>query len=92
MTSLTILVIGLAVGSFLIASSCLFLVRCECTVIAKVGRRLFIVALLTLGGVGMAAALARHEGLAPLGLLAGLLIVAMLWESPAASTDQQSIS
>ncbi len=90
MTSLTLAAIVLAIGSFLIAGSCLFLVHCQCQVLAKVGRRLFVAALLALGGVGLLAALACHEGLAPLGLLAGLLIVAMLWDSPAPQLEQQS--
>jgi hypothetical protein len=47
------------------------------------GRCLFIVVLLALGGTGLVAAVMQAEGLAPLGLLAGLLVVAMLWESPA---------
>jgi len=46
------------------------------------GRRLFVATLVTLGGSGLVAACARAEGLASLGLLAGLLLVAMLWESP----------
>jgi hypothetical protein len=50
---------------------------------ASWGRCLFIVVLLALGGTGLVAAFLQAEGLAPLGLLAGLLVVAMLWESPA---------
>jgi hypothetical protein len=46
------------------------------------GRRLFITTLLSLGAAGLVAALHYAEGLVPLGLLAGLLVVAMLWESP----------
>ncbi len=88
MISLSLAAIGLAIGSFLIAGSCLFLVHCKCQVLAKVGRRLFVAALLALGVVGLLAALAQHEGLAPLGLLAGLLIVAMLWEAPVRELEQ----
>jgi hypothetical protein len=54
------------------------------------GRCLFIVTLLVLGGAALLAAMNRAEGLAPLGLLCGLLIVGMLWETPvsvAAGTD-----
>jgi len=50
---------------------------------ARWGRRLFVVTLLCLGGMALFAAFARADGLAPLGLLSGLLIVGMLWESPA---------
>jgi hypothetical protein len=46
------------------------------------GRRLFIGILLTLGGTGFVAAFQHAAGLVPLGLLAGLLLVAMLWEGP----------
>ena len=49
---------------------------------ARWGRRLFVVTLLILGGMALIAALMRADGLAPLGLLSGLLIVGMLWESP----------
>ena len=48
------------------------------------GQRLFIVTLLSLGGMALFAALVHADGLAPLGLLSGLLIVGMLWEGGAA--------
>ena len=51
--------------------------------VARWGRRLFVLVLLGLGGTALAAAVVRAEGLAPLGLVAGLLVVGMLWESPA---------
>ena len=53
----------------------------------SLGRQLFIVTLLGFGGIGLFAALARANGLAPLGLVAGLLVVCMLWESPAPRTN-----
>lgn len=46
------------------------------------GRGLFVATLLALGGSNMLAAFHRAEMLVPLGLTAGLLVVAMLWESP----------
>ncbi len=49
------------------------------------GRRLFVITLLGLGGSGLVAAFVHADGLVSLGLLAGLLLVAMLWESPAES-------
>ncbi|MBI3408115.1 MAG: hypothetical protein HY040_07135 [Planctomycetes bacterium] len=52
------------------------------------GRRLFVMVLLGLGGLGLAAATARAHGLPPLGILAGLLVVAMLWESPEPSLER----
>ena len=50
---------------------------------ARWGRYLFILVLLALGSTGLIGAFLQAEGLAPLGLLAGMLVVAMLWESPA---------
>jgi hypothetical protein len=44
------------------------------------GRRLFIVTLLLLGILTTAAALTHAPGLAPLGLIAGFLVIGMLWE------------
>lgn len=51
------------------------------------GRRLFVVTLLLLGGIGLVGAALRAHGLPPLGLAAGLLVVAMLWESPHAEFE-----
>jgi hypothetical protein len=48
------------------------------------GRILFIVNLLAAGAAGLVAAFLRAQGLPPLGLVAGLLIVGILWESPVA--------
>ena len=44
------------------------------------GKRLFIVTLLLLGVTSLIAALTHAPGLAPLGLSAGFLVIAMLWE------------
>jgi hypothetical protein len=46
------------------------------------GRGLFVLTLIVLGGSGLVAACARAEGLSSLGLLAGFLLIAMLWEAP----------
>ena len=88
MISLNLAASAVTIGGFLIGGSCIYLVHCPCHVTAKIGRRLFVAAIIALGILGLLAALAFHEGLAPLGLLAGLLVVAMLWELPAAETDQ----
>jgi hypothetical protein len=48
------------------------------------GRRLFIATLLLLGTTIFLAAILRADGLVPLSLLAGILLVAMLWETPPA--------
>lgn len=46
------------------------------------GRLLFIGTLLALGGASLVAAFHRADGLVPLGLSSGFLVVAMLIESP----------
>jgi hypothetical protein len=46
------------------------------------GRRLAVAALLCMGATGLIAADARANGLVPLGLLAGLMTVMMLWHGP----------
>lgn len=45
------------------------------------GRRLFILTLLVLGLFTVIAACAHASGLTPLGLVAGFLVIGMLWES-----------
>ena len=47
------------------------------------GRAVFFAVLALMCGGSVVAAVYRAEGLSPLGLAAGLLVVAMLWESPA---------
>jgi hypothetical protein len=49
----------------------------------SLGRVLFVGTLLLLGAGLQLAAFYEAEGLIPLGLLAGFLVVAMLWETPA---------
>jgi hypothetical protein len=46
------------------------------------GRRLFVATLLLIGAASLFAAFQRADGLIPLGLVAGLLVVGMLWEDP----------
>jgi hypothetical protein len=80
-------VVGLILGS-----CCIYWVNMRpCARRAWWGRSLFLVALMILGSAVLLAALTRNEGLAPLGLLSGLLIVGMLWENPSAimSDDTQ---
>ena len=56
------------------------------------GRRLFVATLLKLGCMAFFAALMHADGLRPLGLLSGLLIVGMLWESPAPAMQDDAAS
>ena len=51
------------------------------------GRRLFVLALMELGATALTAALAHAMSLAPMGLVSVFLVVAMLWESPAAQSS-----
>lgn len=51
---------------------------------------LFAVNFLVLGIHGIVAALTRAPVLAPLGLIAGLLVVGMMWERPVAQPPRQS--
>lgn len=56
------------------------------------GHCLFVVTLLVLGATALVAAFVRADGLAPLGLLSGLLIVGMLWDSPVTLVSDDSTS
>lgn len=49
------------------------------------GHLLFACNLVALGATGLVAAVARAQGLPPLGLVGGLLIVGMMWEPPPAA-------
>lgn len=69
---------GLSVGGFSISLCRAEQQSIRCTF----GRCLAFLALLSLGGAGLFAALTRSAGLVPLGLLVGLLVVMMLWETP----------
>ncbi len=81
-------VIGLLLGA-----CCIYWVKVKPSARrAKLGRRLFIVTLLSLGLVALVAAILRADGLAPLGLLSGFLTVGMLWEGPVAHTAEDSSS
>jgi hypothetical protein len=46
------------------------------------GQTVFVATLIGLGIAGSVAAFHRADGLAPLGLLAGFLVIGMLWEMP----------
>lgn len=71
----------------------IFWARCSASgVRAAWGRRLFVAAFVGLGVAGLVAARTHANGLAPLGLLAGLLLVGMVWETPTAATPRTSRS
>ncbi len=50
---------------------------------AWLGRILFVATLLLLGAALQFAAFYEADGIVPLGFVAGFLVVAMLWETPA---------
>jgi hypothetical protein len=81
LVELTVLIVTLA--GFLMGVCCIYWVKVHPSGNrARWGRRLFVVTLLSLGGMAFFAALVHADGLAPLGLLSGMLTVGMLWESP----------
>lgn len=83
---------SLTVGFLLLGGFSITLARAEANQAhARWGRSLFLVVLLALGVTGLIGAFMRAEGLAPLGLLAGLLVVAMLWEGPARPFPQARV-
>ncbi len=87
LTVLLATLVGLMLGAWSI-----YWVRVRpCVHRAKWGRRLFVVTLLILGGIAFLAAVAHADGLAPLGLLSGLLIVGMLWESPLTALPDETL-
>jgi hypothetical protein len=57
----------------------------------SLGRILFVGTLLLLGGAMQLAAFYEAEGIVPLGLLAGFLVVVMLWETPASKVATTNI-
>jgi len=83
---LTATLIGLVLGG-----CCIYWVRVRPSVRRALwGRRLFIATLLGLGVAALFAAMMHADGLAPLGLLSGLLTVGMLWESPAPTLQDEA--
>jgi hypothetical protein len=56
------------------------------------GRGVFIAALLFLGASSLLAARQRADGLAGLGLSAGMLVIFMLWEGPSTGRSESKIS
>lgn len=51
------------------------------------GRWLFVATLCGLGAGGLTAAWHKADGLVPLGLCAGFLVIGMLWEGPVDSSN-----
>ncbi len=81
LVELTVLIATIA--GLLLGSCCIYWVKANPSVRqARWGRRLFVATLMSLGAIAFVAAFMRADGLAPIGLLAGLLTVGMLWETP----------
>jgi hypothetical protein len=73
----------LAAVCLLFGSLGIFWGRCSnCPNRAFLGRAVFVGTLLLLGAAMQFAAFYQADGIVPLGLLAGVLVVAMLWETP----------
>ena len=86
MTSFEILLLVLTLACVLLGGLSICCARAHPDLgTARWGRRVFLLVLLGLGATILVAAVMRAEGLAPLSLVAGLLVVGMLWESPAPS-------
>ncbi len=86
---LSVLIITLV--GLLLGSGCIYWVKVRpCARRAWWGRRLFVLTLLLLGAAALVAAVTHADGLAPLGLLSGLLIVGMLWESPRTAAESEA--
>lgn len=82
--------IATVVGLFM-GGGCIYWVKVKpCPRRARWGRWLFILTLVSLGVVALIAAILRADGLAPLGLLSGMLIVGMLWEGPVPAVQEDS--
>src|SRR5215475_100649 len=80
--------VGLLTGA-----GCIYWVKVKpCPRRARWGRWLFIVTLVSLGVVALVAAILHADGLAPLGLLSGFLIIGMLWEGPVATVEEDTSS
>ena len=90
---LEFVVLVATVIGFLMGGLCIYWVKVRPSAgRARWGGRLFIATLLSLGATAFVAALVRADGLAPLGLLSGLLITGMLWESPVPAFDDDTFS
>ena len=77
--------LGTVVGAWSI-----YWARSEVSVLRVVlGRGLFLLAMLELGATAFCAALTHSLSLAPMGLVSVFLVVAMLWESPAAEWQRE---
>ncbi len=78
LTLLVVTILGLLCGCL-----CIYWVKMKpCVRRARIGRWLFVLTLLGLGVMALVAAVAHVDGLAPIGLLSGFLLIGMLWENP----------
>lgn len=87
-----IALIGLTILCFILGGLGIMWGRASsCPHRTSLGRILFVGTLLLLGAGLQLAAFYEAEGLIPLGLLAGFLVVAMLWETPASKVATPNI-
>jgi hypothetical protein len=84
----TLVVLSLLCGSA--GFGCLFLVHCRAPLLIACGRWLFASVLVGLTCDGLLAAGHLPEALAPIGLLSGLLVVGILWETAPAELETRT--
>ncbi len=82
MAHLELVFMFLTIAGSILGGMSIYWVRSEHP-LARLGRRLFVGTLLAFGGIGAVAAMLHAEALLPAGLLAGFLVIGMLWETPA---------
>jgi hypothetical protein len=83
------LLIALAVG---MALGCWSIYSVRAGRSAALGQGLFVAVLVLITGCTLLAALWQSEALIPLGLSAGGLVVAMLWEAPGSTRSRDLLS
>src|SRR5437660_8966366 len=89
---LEVWLLALTITGMLLGSCGILLARMSRgSVPSACGRGLFLATLLLLGGSSLLAAFHRAEGLAPLGLTAGFLVIFMLWEAPRRAWRQADV-
>jgi len=91
MPELELLLVGLALAGLLLGSWGILWARfSHASNRTSWGRSMFVVSIVFLAVSSSVAAFHRAEGLVPLGLTAGFLVIGMLWEVPAPKAPPMS--
>jgi len=89
-TDLDVLVWGLTLLGVLLGGWAIYWTRSPAQPLrSRCGRCLFLLAMMELGATALVAAWTHALSLAPMGIVSVLLVVAMLWETPAAQWQQE---